>query len=113
MLKVIYCIEVKTVIKLCFSATACQRFNLIIVSWKPAWHLLISIQFNINGGLRFPIPERRDAHKHIEKQQQPPPTPLPTQTISQEHRGCYLCRIFQHKGTFIGLPSICRVQEQS
>lgn len=29
------------------------------------------------------------------------------------HLGCYLRRISPHKGTFIGLPSICRVQEQT
>jgi len=32
---------------------------------------------------------------------------------SVEHLVCYLRRISTHKGTFIGLPSICGVQEQT
>lgn len=32
---------------------------------------------------------------------------------SVEHLGCYLRKISPHKGTFIGLPSICGVQEQT
>lgn len=50
-------------------------------------------------------PKRRTRHIHKGEKRQT--------DASVEHLGCYLTRISLHKGTFIGLPSICGVQEQT
>lgn len=83
----------------------------ITPGWRPATERLITIQsYATEGETRFPVPlhhnrkERQDTHTHT----------LKTQTdASVEHLGCYLRRISPHKGAFIGLPSICGVQEQT